>query len=168
MGAVIKDLKREPKIRPKPDAVNPVQSTHVVTLVPPNMVHVFWDDAESLLGPAVARSRGRWSLEYLRNAAETGRHQLWVMMTKEDNEVDGVATTEIVAYPHRLMLAIQYLGGRNMNNWVWEALSGFETFARDTKCHGIEATARYGFWKWLQQDGFDRSYTVFEKELSYE
>ena len=35
----------------------------------------------------------------------------------------------------------------------------------DNDCDGIEATARLGFWKWLQQDGYERSYVVYERSL---
>ena len=44
----------------------------------------------------------------------------------------------------------------------------FKSFGKDTGCSGIEATARMGFWKWLQQDQFERSYVVYERSLEDE
>ena len=52
-------------------------------------------------------------------------------------------------YPSKIMLAIQFLGGNNFNSWVWDMLEKFKQFGRDNNCHGIEATGRQGFWKWL-------------------
>ena len=63
------------------------------------------------------------------------------------------------------MLAVQFLGGSKFNDWVWDMLERFNSFAIDNGCAGIEVTGRHGFWKWLEQDGFNRAYTVYEKRL---
>mgnify|MGYP003673230949 CR=1 FL=1 len=68
-------------------------------------------------------------------------------------------------YPNKRMLAIQFLGGDNFNDWVWDMLEKFNGFAKDSGCDGIEATARQGFWKWLKQDDFEQSYVVYEKRI---
>ena len=83
----------------------------------------------------------------------------------EDKEIEGVGTTEFIDYPKKRMLAIQFLGGDNFNDWVWDMLEKFNGFAKDSGCDGIEATARQGFWKWLKQDDFEQSYVVYEKRI---
>ena len=113
---------------------------------------------------AGVRSNGRWSLEFLYAAILNGQQQLWVAFD-EDKNIDGVGTTEVAYYPGKIMLAIQFLGGNNFNSWVWDMLEKFKQFGRENGCHGIEATGRQGFWKWLGQDGFDKSYVVYEKDL---
>jgi hypothetical protein len=49
--------------------------------------------------------------------------------------------------------------------WAFKLLDVLNNWAKDSGCNGIEATARIGFWKWLEKDGFDKAYTVFEKRF---
>jgi len=160
----IKDLSREPKVRKRSE---PREVTHTITMVPANYLNNLWPDVRTQLAKATKRSNGRWSLEFLYAAILNGSQQLWVAFDSENN-IDGVGTTEILQYPEKKMLAVQFLGGDNFNSWVWEMLDRFKDFGRDNSCQGIEATARMGFWKWSQQDEFSRSYVVYERSLEDE
>ena len=75
-------------------------------------------------------------------------------------------TTQIVNYPNSQMLAFQFLGGEDFDGWYPDMLKILEAFALDGGCNGVEGTARFGFWKWLEKDGFDKSYAVYEKVLN--
>tara|TARA_A100000172_G_scaffold28196_3_gene16614 strand:+ start:786 stop:1286 length:501 start_codon:yes stop_codon:yes gene_type:complete len=141
---------------------------YIVTLVPGNYVHTLWKDVVPFLNKAVERSNGRWSLDALKVACIQQRQELWVIFKEEDNKIMGVATTEFVHYPNSKRLAIQYLGGADLEDWAWSFLKKAEAWAVDNKCHGIECTARFGFWKWLGKSGWDKAYTVFEKRFNNE
>ena len=143
---------------------SPRKITHRVVIVPTSYVNVLWSEVQDQLKRAVKRSNGRWTMEVLYEAMTTGKQQLWIALNK-DNDVDGVATTEIIKYPNKKMLAIQFIGGNYMNDWAWDILEKFEEFAIEAECEGIEATARKGFWKWLSQDDFEQSYVVYEKRI---
>ena len=157
----VKDLAREPKVKNKNA---PRKITHTITIAPTNYLNALWPDVEKQLERAVVRSNGRWTMEVLFHVIASGQQQLWLAFD-EDKNIDGVGTTEIIEYPNKKMLAIQFLGGDKFNDWVWEMLERFNSFAKETGCHGIEATARKGFWKWLGQDDFKQSYVVYEKRI---
>ena len=157
----IKDLSREPKVCRK-DA--PREITHTITMVPPNYLNSLWPDVREQLARAIKRSHGRWNMEFLYASILNGNQQLWLAFDTENN-IDGVGTTEILQYPEKRMIAVQFLGGDRFNDWVWDMLEKFKDFGRDNDCTGIEATARMGFWKWLEQDDFSRSYVVYERSL---
>ena len=140
--------------------------THTIALVPPNYISSLWFDVRDHLAPAIDRSHGRWSLEHLYAAIANGQQHLWLAFDK-DKHIDGVWTTEFIDYPCKRMLAIQFLGGSKITDWGWEMIDRTSSWAADNGCSGIEATGRAGFWKWLEQDGFTRSYTVYEKELDH-
>tara|TARA_R110000824_G_scaffold134499_1_gene297492 strand:+ start:908 stop:1417 length:510 start_codon:yes stop_codon:yes gene_type:complete len=158
---VVKDISREPRVKAQKA---PREVTHTIALIPPTYVQTLWSDVEELLVPAIARSNGRWDMQSLYKSVRMTEQDLWAAFNKE-GLIEGVATTEFVFYPQKKMLAMQYLGGSNFNSWVWDMLERFNSWAKDNKCNGIEGTARHGFWKWLEQDGFSRSYTVYEKEV---
>tara|TARA_R110002096_G_scaffold379891_1_gene573880 strand:- start:260 stop:580 length:321 start_codon:yes stop_codon:yes gene_type:complete len=103
-------------------------------------------------------------MEFLYASILNGNQQLWVAFD-EDHNIDGVGTTEIIQYPEKRMVVVQFLGGDNFNDWVWDMLERFKDWGKDNGCSGIEATARMGFWKWLEQDGFSRSYVVYERSF---
>ena len=157
----VRDISREPKVRRR-DEFRDI--THTITMVPPIYASTMWTEGREQLARAVARSNGRWNLEFLYAAILNGNQQLWLAFD-EDQVIDGVGTTEIYQYPEKKMLAIQFLGGDKFNDWVWDMLDKFKSFGKDTGCSGIEATARMGFWKWLEQDEFERSYVVYERSL---
>ena len=62
----------------------------------------------------------------------------------------------------------RYLGGEDLDGWAFSMLEILEGFAVATKCEGIEATARKGFWKWMKDFDYQEAYTVFEKEIASE
>jgi hypothetical protein len=157
----IRDISREPKVRKK---TAPREINHTITMVPPNYAETLWPDVREQLLRAIARSKGRWSERALFNSIVSGHQHLWLAFDSE-HKINGVGTTELVSYPSKKMLTIQFLGGDKFNDWVWDMLERFADWARDNNCDGIEATARMGFWKWLQQDGYERSYVVYERSL---
>jgi hypothetical protein len=157
-----RDLKKEPRVRAKSDKR---EQTHSIALVPTNHLQHIWPDVRDQLSKAIARSKGRWTMEMLFVSILNGQQHLWVAFDANKN-IDGVGTTEVIEYPGKRMLAVQFLGGDNFNDWVWDMLARFNDWARDNHCGGIEATARMGFWKWLEQDDFERSYVIFEKRFN--
>lgn len=160
-NVVIKDISKEPRISSRN---SPREVTHIVTLVPCNYIGTLWNDVKHYLGPAIARSRGRWDIETIHSSLIGDEQHLWVAFDK-DKKIDGVATTVFSVYPCRKMLTIDYLGGNNITAWGWDMLDRFYDWARDNDCDGIEAMARLGFWKWLKEDGFERSHTIYERKV---
>tara|TARA_A100000172_G_scaffold79796_1_gene67705 strand:- start:1099 stop:1578 length:480 start_codon:yes stop_codon:yes gene_type:complete len=143
-----------------------VNNNYIVTLVPHHYMETIWNDVEKYLQKAVKRSKGRWTIDYLKNAIKQAEQQLWVVFTEEDNDIVGAATTEFVYYPNSKKVAVQYLGGEDLPDWAWNYLKTIEAWAKDNKCDGIECTARYGMWKWLGKSNWEKSYTIFEKRFN--
>jgi len=145
-------------------AAKDIAEENIITAVPNDSVLLIWKEVAPLLYPAVERSHGRWTMQTLLAALKEGRQQLWLIY-ENDQPVKGVATTEILSYPNRKMLAVQYLGGSGLDTWGLSFLSIIEDFAKAAGCSGIEATARKGFWKWFKERDYQDAYTVFEKEI---
>ena len=122
-----------------------------------------WGRVKGLLMPAIERSSGRWTSEYVLAALALGEQTLWVAI--DGNEIAGACTVQETYYPERKMLAIHFLGGRDFGDWYEDMLEALTKYGRNTGCYAIECNARHGFWKHFQKDGFERSSTFYEKKL---
>jgi hypothetical protein len=100
--ARIRDISKEPRVKPKSAKGNP---THTIALVPANFINSLWPDVREELMRAVDRSHGRWTIEALFSCIANGQQHLWVAFDADKN-IDGVGTTEIVTYPGKRMLAV--------------------------------------------------------------
>ncbi len=146
-------------------AAKDLRSLNIITAIPSDKILMLWEEVSPMLAPAVERSHGRWTMEFLLDALRSGQQQLWIVFEGEQ-PIKGVATTEILVYPNRKMLGIQYLGGKDLDTWGFSFLEIIEDFAKAAGCSGIEGTARKGFWKWMKEYDYKDAYTVYEKEIS--
>ena len=134
-----------------------------ITLVPPEHVFNVWPDIRGYLEPAVETSHGRWTMEHLLAVLCNGRSQLWIAF--DDEKIWGALTTEITQYPAKKCLAMHFLGGVSFDEWYSDMLKQISLFGKETDCDGIEGTARFGFWKFLKQDGFEKCAAFYEKGM---
>jgi hypothetical protein len=47
-------------------------------------------------------------------------------------------------------------------------LKNITNYAKQSGCQGIEGVARFGFWKFLKEDGFTKSSAFYEKGIEDE
>ncbi len=132
-----------------------------VFLVPPEFVPAEWPGVYPLLNRAMERSGGRWSMPALLHAMCVADYQLWVV--RQDGNLVAAAGTNYAVYPHRRLLAIQFMGGDGFDQWGDDLLSTLERYAQDTGCDGIESVARFGFWPIFKRHGFDKSYCMYDR-----
>ncbi len=102
----LRDISREPRVKPKNA---PRKITHTITLVPAGYVNSLWFEVRDFLGPAVARTKGRWNMEYLHAAILNEQQHLWLAFD-QDNKIEGVGTTEFVNYPCKRYVGYSILG----------------------------------------------------------
>lgn len=137
------------------------------TLVPHEHIPQIWNQVRDYLQPAVENSNVRWSMEHLCAALCMGRSQLWVAYD-ENLDIYGALTTEIMTYPTKKALAIHFLGGKDFDLWYPDALETLSEYGRQTGCDCLEAVARFGFWKWFEPDGWNKTAAFYEKDLNDE
>lgn len=121
-----------------------------------------WPFVRPHLKPAIDKSGGRWTSDYVLAALALNEQSLWVVVNEEE-EIVGAATTEVVYYPESKFLAIHFLGGDSFDEWYSDLLDALTHAAEHFSCAGIECNARHGFWKWFKQDGFAKASTFYEK-----
>jgi hypothetical protein len=113
------------------------------------------------LEPAIELSRGRFSVEALREFHAKGRVQVWACL--ERGRVCGAVVTEIALYPTgRKVLRIFLLGGEGLH-LVPGGMKILESYGREWGCAAIEAEGRRGWGRLLH--GYRETWRAFEKEL---
>jgi hypothetical protein len=140
------------------------QTEYIISLVPPEHCSSIWRDVRKHLSSAVDMSGGRWSMEYLLAALVSNEQNLWIAY--DDNKViHGALTTQLVTYPSNRMMALHFLGGEDFDGWYKEMLDQVTSFAKKCGCEGLETVARKGFWKWFEEDGFEREAAFYDKKF---
>ena len=145
-------------------------ANYTVTLVPSNYVNTVWPDVEGLLRGGADRTGGRWDIRSLFFALTNEKQQLWVTFDK-DNEITNALTTEIIYYPNKIALAIQFAGGidgQTGGSTIDVVLNKLERYAKDVGCHCIEIWGRKGFSRKLKKSGYEESLVFYEKDITHD
>jgi len=140
---------------------------YTVNLVPSGQVREVWKYVKDHLYEAIEASNGRWSPEYVLASLVLNEQSLWVICDTDtgNGNVVGAATTQIISYPEKRMLAIHFLGGDGFPEWYAELLKVISEHAKKMGCEGIECLARFGFWKWFKNDGFEKTSVFYERAV---
>jgi hypothetical protein len=134
-------------------------------IVPTNEVLSIWHIARELLSKGIDRSSGRWNLEYVLAELVLGKQTLWLVREIILSEIVGAATMQISQYPNRRMLAMHFLGGKDLDKWYSEVAETVFEYGRKAGCTAIETIGREGLWKWYKTSGFKKNGICYELEL---
>ena len=142
-----------------------VASVLIYTPVPKAFVNAVWADVTRVLKPAVDTSRGKFSMQDIYGDILSGRYVLWLVL--DDDKVVAAITSRITVYPgpHRGM-ALDWIGGTRMAEWLPMAQHAMSKYARDNGCTHLEGCGRKGWGKWVAKYGWEPEYTAYRMELS--
>ena len=106
---------------------------------------------------------GRYTSDDIYDSVTEHDYQLWVAFDGKD--IKGAVVTNIMVYPKRKLLCMSFCGGHGLKEWKEPMLSLLQRYAKDMGCDGIEATARAGWAKIFQSDGYKQNWVTFELPL---
>jgi hypothetical protein len=75
-------------------------------------------------------------------------------------------TTRVIEYPERKALAMDFIGGSRMKEWLPEAQRTLEKFAKDNNCLHLEGYGRKAWKRWLDKYGWKPDYVAYRMELN--
>tara|TARA_R100001244_G_scaffold57877_1_gene48956 strand:+ start:871 stop:1419 length:549 start_codon:yes stop_codon:yes gene_type:complete len=136
------------------------------SVVPPEYIRHIYPKVEGFLDRLVPTTNGRFEKIDLLHDMLTGRENLWVVVEEEDNEenIIGIVITEVMHYPRKRMLAIQYCSGDRLDEWMDNTLEILENWALDNDCEGMELTGRKGWVKKLKLQQWKEEFVVVKKD----
>ena len=103
---------------------------------------------------------GRYTSDDIYDSLKEYDHQLWVAF--DSGTIKGAVVTNIITYPRRKILCMSFCGGIELKDWKDPMLELLKRFAKDSGCDGIEATARRGWAKVFENDGYKGHWVTFE------
>jgi hypothetical protein len=131
-----------------------------VSMVPPQYVDTCWKTIEPYMEKAAEYTYGRYTSGDIYDSLKEYDHHLWVAF--DGDKIKGAVVTNIITYPRRKILCMSFCGGTELKNWKDPMLELLRQFAKDVGCDGIEATARRGWAKVFENDGYKGHWVTFE------
>ena len=131
-----------------------------VSMVPPQYVDTCWKEIEPYMEKAAEYTYGRYTSGDIYDSLKEYDHQLWVAF--DNGKIKGAVVTNIITYPRRKILCMSFCGGIGLKDWKDPMLELLKRFAKDSGCDGIEATARRGWAKVFENDGYKGHWVTFE------
>ena len=122
-----------------------------------------WRDIEKVLAPAMRFSQGKYQLTDIYEDVRSNYAQAWI--AESSAQIHGVAITQIVRYPRKVMLFITMLAGKDFCLWDNIVNDCLIPYAKQHGCDGIEFLGRPGWDRRAKPLGFNPALTVFELNL---
>jgi hypothetical protein len=131
-----------------------------VSMVPPQYIDTCWSKVEPFAKLAADYTYGRYTVDDIYDSVTEHNYQMWVAM--EDSEFKGLVITNVVTYPKRKLLAMQFCGGVDLKLWKAPMLELLQKFGSAMGCDGIESTGRPGWAKVFKNDGYEARWVIYE------
>lgn len=132
-----------------------------IQVIPTKVLPAFWHHLAPLLNKAFNVGDRRVKLQDLYDDALQGTYLVWAIIDEEKKEFVAALTTRAVRYPRGKGLAIEFLGGERMDEWLDELMEELKKHAKHNGCEWLECFGRKGWAK----KGWKPAYVAFEMEL---
>lgn len=132
--------------------------------VPQHLVDVIWDEAKGYLEAAIGTGGGKCAIDDVRSGIDSGMYLMWVVM--DGQEVIAVITTRIIEYPQCRAMALDWIGGKRMKEWIAMSNKVMVDHAKMNGCTHMEGYGRPAWIRWNGKYGWKEEYTAFRMELN--
>ena len=135
----------------------------IITAVPIEGVDIVWSKAKDVLTKSVETSKGKFKAEDIRKELKEGGLVLWLVL--EDSDVVAAITSRVIEYPGRRAMALDWVGGSKMNQWLPLVLNTLQKYAKECGCMHLEGYGRKAWGKILKKYGWNPEYIAYRMEL---
>jgi len=137
--------------------------TMQTSLVPPDYISSIYSEIEPFLDKLVPVTNGRFIQIDMLHDLLTGKEHLWIV-TDDEEYIVGIVMTEVLHYPRKKILGVQYCSGDNLHDWMDSTLEILENWALDNECESMELTGRRGWVKKLALQEWKEEFVVVRKD----
>lgn len=134
-----------------------------VSTVPKESVKYIWKDVERVLEKSVDTAEGKVRLIDVLKGILDDTYVLWVVF--DNDEIIAAFTTRIIEYPQRRSMALDWVGGSRMKEWLDIGMKKVIEFAALNECKHLEGYGRKAWGRALSKYGFYPEYIAFRMEI---
>ena len=131
--------------------------------VPVDYLETQWQYIEPILNKAVCLSPRKIDIKDVYEASKQGAYLVWTV--EDEGEIIAVITTRMVFYPKGYALALDFVGGDKMKDWIELVLSTLEAHARHNKCIHMEGFGRKAWQRFIGKFGWYPAHITYHKDL---
>jgi hypothetical protein len=135
----------------------------MISAVPREALGIVWGDVAALMNKSVETSKGKYHIDDLYHGINRDEYVLWVVMDGE--EAVAAITTRIIPYPGRKAMAMDWIGGTRMREWLPMAVETLSEYSRKNGCSHLEGYGRKAWGRWLSKYGWKPEYIAYRMEL---
>ena len=145
-----------------------VRTGLMFTPVPAEFVDGVWSKVADIMKRSVKTAEGKYKVEDLYPEIMDNQIVLWIVADHDrDDEIIAAITTRLIEYPQGNSMAMDWIGGKRMKDWLPMAQESISRYARDHKCKYLEGYGRKGWDRWLRKYGWKPDYIAYKMELNY-
>jgi len=138
----------------------------ICTAVPRQATDIVWGDVSNMLNKAIETSNGKYHIDDIYRHINEGYYNLWLIIDNmKDEKVIAAITTRLIEYPNRRALAMDWIGGTRMNEWLPIAMKRLSNFAKDCECSHLEGYGRKAWIKVLKKYNWKPEYIAYRMEI---
>ena len=135
--------------------------------VPKEYVGAVWPYAARVLKRSVQTAEGKFEVDDVFSHIMTDQYVLWIIVDHDDkDEIVAAITTRLIPYPQGMSMAMDWIGGTRMKEWLPLAQETLSRYARDHGCKYLEGYGRKAWGRWLEKYGWKPDYIAYKMELN--
>jgi hypothetical protein len=142
-----------------------VQTSLMVIPVEKEHLGLIWNQAAEVLEKSAKTTDGKFEVNDILVRLVNDTMVLWVVIDDETNQVIAAITTRIIDYPRFKALAMDWIGGSRMNEWLPVAMEKIKEHAKLNDCKHLEGYGRKAWGRWLRKYNWKPEYIAYKMEL---
>ena len=144
-----------------------VRTGLMLTPVPAEFVDGVWSKVSEIMERSVKTAEGKYKVEDLYPEIMDNQIVLWIVADHDrDDEIIAAITTRLIEYPQGKSMAMDWIGGKRMMEWLPIAMERLSSFAKDCDCSHLEGYGRKAWMKVLKKYNWEPEYIAYRMEIN--
>ena len=142
-----------------------VQTGLIFSPIPKDCAYTIWPQVAKVLKRSVATAEGKYEVDDLLDCILKDELVLWVVLDTNNDEIIAAITTRLIEYPQGNAMALDWVGGTRMKEWLPIAHPIMVSYAEDHNCKYLEGYGRKASGRLLGKYGWNPDYIAWKMDL---